>query len=166
MAFTIFFSRKTLEVISFLPGFHFDFLFVCLFVFWNKICPYCPGWPFTADPPISASPVLGCWHGVSHSALAFLGLPCLNKDLKRCYLLMRENLSLMMQCSVPCWFLFSLNILYRSTFFSLSRNLKVMSKDKMALKWWTRQYGLKRCQTVQDGSLCHQNRFGHRSLHI
>ncbi|XP_063113350.1 actin-related protein 8 isoform X3 [Cavia porcellus] len=30
----------------------------------------------------------------------------------------------------------------------------------MALKWWIKQYGLKRCQMVQDGFLCPQNSLG------
>jgi hypothetical protein len=35
-----------------------NFLFVCLFAFWNRVSPCSPGWPQTLDLPASTSQVL------------------------------------------------------------------------------------------------------------
>lgn len=53
--------------------------------------------------------------------------------------------------SIETWFE-SIYIAYLGFFL---RNLKVLSRDKMALKWWTKQYGPKRCQMERGAYRCH-----------
>jgi hypothetical protein len=44
------------------PSFEGDFLFVCFFVFWDRVSLCNPGWSQTHRPPASASQMLGVCH--------------------------------------------------------------------------------------------------------